>query len=75
MSVHNLVPSSPSCVFFCPKGQTPSSTSGLCCSGMIGRRESVVSGKVWAEEQCLLVERILVNQGMWCQEAPGIKGL
>lgn len=37
--------------------------------------ECVASGKVWAEEQCLLVERILVSQGTWSQEAPGIKGL
>lgn len=35
----------------------------------------VVSGKVWAEEKSLLVERILVSQGMWHQAAPGIKGL
>lgn len=36
---------------------------------------SVVSGKVWAEEKSLLVERILVSQGMWNQAATGIKGL
>lgn len=35
----------------------------------------VVSGKVWAEEKSLLVERILVSQGMWHQAAPGKKGL
>lgn len=34
----------------------------------------VVSGKVWAEKS-LLVERILVSQGMWNQAATGIKGL
>lgn len=37
--------------------------------------ECVISGKVWAEEQSPLVERILVSQGMWSQAAPGTKGL
>lgn len=55
--------SAPSCFFCCPKAQIPSSTPG-----MIWGKECVVSGEVWAEEQSLLVERILLSPGTWSPE-------